>query len=122
MSTDANLISFTAGELGEAKDNIDALALAFAGLAWRYQSGGQRQITYSGIYPAPYNATSLKIDVVIPLTSGEEHNYNNTKFYFRASNNASLPIPDPDASTRASMVSITQVISWLQSFIALPLD
>lgn len=120
--SDANVLSLSSSELGESKNNLDALILAMPNLSWRVVTAVSRQITYSGAFPAPYNVNGLRLDVVIPLASGEEHSYTQAKFYFRTSNNVSLPIPDPDAATRVAMTSIDEVITWLSGFVACMID
>jgi hypothetical protein len=120
--SDATVLSLSAAEVGEVKDNLDAFVLAMPALGWKAVTNVSRQITYSGSFPSPYNSNGIRLDVVVPLTSGEDHSYTQTKFYLRTSNNVSLPLPDPDAPTRVAMTSITEVIAWLGGFVACMYD
>ena len=120
--SDATVLSLSSAEVGEVKANLDAFAAAMPALSWKAMTNVSRQITYSGSFPSPYNSNGIRLDVVVPLTSGEDHSYTQTKFYLRTSNNVSLPLPDPDAPTRVGMTSIAEVITWLSGFVACMYD
>lgn len=110
-------IEFDGAEIAEVAANMTALAARFTSVTWKYETDNATNVRYTGYLASPYNSNTLRMELSVPLSGGTDHTYTQTRFYFKASGNLSLTMPEPDSATRVNMTSITTVGDWLEGFV-----